>query len=241
MHECRHLTEQLDSNKSAADHDHRKELSASLRIGLYVRALESLDEMITEQKSVGHRLERASVLGSGNHGHVGSRSKGNYDMIERELAGVTLGDANVNHLAIDIHFLDSAFDEVNPSKAWPDWLCTVAKLEHARARLEEKRTQQEEIVAAYECDLDIVTATDQPIEMTRCGKAADPSTEDDDLLLDLFHALARVSGKPRNRLRSPQYHDIDTGIQCIGACLSGNISILWRRTQRAIRWRSIRH
>ena len=117
-------------------------------------------------------------------------------MVERQLTSVTFSDIDTNNAALEIDVLDGAFEEMHSSKTRPDRLRAMPKLEHSRASFEKKRTEQKEIVAADECDGDIMTATNQSIE-TACRRETATTTTEYYYLrfLLLFHVLTNGSSR----------------------------------------------
>ena len=188
-HERRYFTEQLHSNESAANHDYCEQLPAFLRIWFDIRAFQALDEMIPEKKPVCHRLESSRVLRSRDHRHVRVGPKRDDYMIERQIARFAFCNANLYALPLEIDGLDGSFDEVHTPQAWPDRLRAMAKLENTRARFEQERAEQKEIVAADERYFDVVPPANQSIEVPGSSQAAHAATQDDDLLSGLIHFL----------------------------------------------------
>jgi hypothetical protein len=60
-HECRELTQQLDTDEAAADDDYRETAATCCRFGGRIRSFELLDQVISQHQRIRHRLEREGV------------------------------------------------------------------------------------------------------------------------------------------------------------------------------------
>jgi hypothetical protein len=97
-------------------------------------------------------------------------------MIELQLAHIPLGDADLNNLPLEIDALDCSLEKPHSTKARPDWLGAMPKLQHSGARLEQQRTEKKEIIATDQCDFDVMPAANQSIESARGRETADAAT-----------------------------------------------------------------
>src|SRR6185312_17438001 len=80
----------------------------------------------------------------------------------------------------EVDVVGRGLDELGVPEKWPDGLRAVAQLERARARLEEERRDQKEIVAADEDDFDVAPCADERFELAREDHAAESAAQDDD-------------------------------------------------------------
>ena len=159
--------------------------------------------MIAQKERIGHALESACMLRTGDQRQVRCRSQRNEDVIVWQLHLTPLGKAHPNCALRHVQAFNRSFDESDPAQTRADRLCAMPELQHSRACLEQQRTQKEEIVATNESDLDIQPMTEKSIEVSRRGKSAYPAAKDDD------------SGRC-SRVRMGLCH-IRSGIMCISS------------------------
>jgi hypothetical protein len=81
----------------------------------------------------------------------------------------------------------------------------VAELENSRRRFEQQRTQQEEVVAADECDVYARQMASGFLEVTRGGESADSAAEYYNLRPSVSGTRLSVSGHPQKVLLSREF------------------------------------
>jgi hypothetical protein len=71
IRESREFAEQLHTYQSAADNHQGKQPAFPFGIGFHVGALQTLNEVIAKQESVGQRLESEGMLRARDHDSIG--------------------------------------------------------------------------------------------------------------------------------------------------------------------------
>ncbi len=146
--ESRQLADQFHANKPAADDHESKQLLLSFGVCFDIRALEALDEMITQHKSVGQGLEGKGIGRAGDALAVGYGAEREYQLIVRKLVLRTIGRDGTDNAPLEVDVSNGRLDKPRAPQESADGDRTVPKIERAGARFKEKRRHQKEIVTA---------------------------------------------------------------------------------------------
>ena len=130
---CGQLAEQFHPDQSAAD-DHEGELPAfALRVGLHVRSLETLDDVVAEQESIGEGLEGEGVLGTGDHRTVGPCPEGQNQLVVGQFTALS-GGTQVDHPTLQVDALNRRLDEARGPQKGTDREASSGAIQGFRRR-----------------------------------------------------------------------------------------------------------
>src|SRR5512133_20073 len=101
-------------------------------------------------------------------------------MVVGQVVRARLWSDRADDAALDVNTFDGCLDEPGPSKGSADWLRAMSELQPSRARFEQQRREDEEILAADERDLDVCMAAERSFQVTRRGHATESPSEHDD-------------------------------------------------------------
>src|SRR5262245_34424439 len=114
-------------------------------------------------------------------------------MIVRQTVGGAIRSDGSNELPFQVNRFDCGFDEASSSKCSPDGLRAMPQLQPARACLEQEWSEHKEVLAAHESDLDIRAPTQEALEVSHGGHAAESAAEYDDA-----HVPSRIAWSSRS-------------------------------------------
>jgi hypothetical protein len=147
------LGERLEPRVAAAHEHEREELFLQLRVRGRVRELERLDHVVAKPDRVGQRLEPDSVLLEAGDGHdARDRPMGNEQSVVAKLLLATLLIANGNGPARGVASGDGAEYQAGLLEHVAQRRDDVARLEHPRRGLREKRRVEQEVDVVDERD-----------------------------------------------------------------------------------------
>jgi hypothetical protein len=101
-------------------------------------------------------------------------------MVVWQVVAISVRRHGSDRLALDVDVVNGRLDEARPPQGGANRLSAVPQLESARARFEEERCEDEEVLAAHERDLDVAPTTQAPLEVSRRGDATKSSAKYDD-------------------------------------------------------------
>ena len=82
-----------------------------------------------------------------------------------------------NGLALHVDRFDGRLDKARPPQGCADGLRAVPQFQPSGARFEQKRRDDEEILAAHERDLDVTVAAQRPLQVARRRHATESASE----------------------------------------------------------------
>src|SRR4051794_33180694 len=98
------------------------------------------------------------------------------EMVVRQVVRDSLGGGS-NDLAIHVDAFDRCLDEPCLSESSTDWLRTVPQFQPSGARLEQKRRDDKEILAADQRDLDALVSAQRALQVRRRCHTAESAAE----------------------------------------------------------------
>src|SRR5262249_44235735 len=133
--ECGQLAEQLNTDQPAADDDEGELAALAFGVPLDVGALETLDDVVAEQQTVGEVLEGEGIFRAGNHSSVGHRPEGEHELVVGHFTRL-FHVGQVNYAAVQVNALDRGFDEACGLQERPDGEAAMAEVECSGTDLE---------------------------------------------------------------------------------------------------------
>lgn len=123
--------------------------------------------MVPHEDRVAHGLEGHHVGGAGHEARVGRPAQGDDELVVRDLVRIAAIRCNLHLLRVQVDPLDLRLHEVGALQIRADGGDGVARVEDAAAAFEQQGRHDEEVVAADECDLDLVVRAQDALEVLR--------------------------------------------------------------------------